>query len=1113
MQKNYTGLRGLRPTAKFALLLLLSVMTCFGYARPGNGQNILEKRVTLQQESIELGRVLQQFSKLTGVRFVFSASVIQVRQSVSVQASDLPLGTALDRLLNPLKIDYEVVNGRILLRLSPVSRPGPQPGTLPMEARLPAPALRTLTGTVRDENGGALPGVSVLLKGTQRGTTTNQAGDYQLDVEGQAATLVFSFVGYESQEIAVGGRTTLDVILAPDLKALDEVVVVGYGTQKKSDLTGSVASVGEKQLTAYPAQDAVQALQGRAPGVQVQAVNGEPGSGYKIRVRGATSINASSDPLFVVDGIVGGVMPPPEDIASIEVLKDASSTAIYGSRGANGVVMVTTKTGAVGKPRIAFNSSFSTQKEVGRQAVLGAKDYAEYINEARGTQYYDPSDLSNATDWQDLIFRRGSIWNNQLSVSGGTDKVKYYVSGAVYQQTGIIQTSDYNRISLNTKLSIDATDRLNLSFSTFLRREKQDGVYSQNNSGANTAGVIASAQRFEPNRGILDENGVYTTSNVGTAPYENPRAVLDGRNIENVGENVQTNMQLRYRILNGLFFNSTLGVSFNNQRNGQYNNRISAEGIASNGAGRISTVRRLNLINENYFNYTKTFAERHTVSLVAGYSYQKFDNENFSAANKGFITDAFGFWNLDAGSNYQPASSNTTTSEIVSYYSRLNYNFADRYLFTATGRYDGASQFSPGNKWSFFPSGAFAWNVGNEDFFPKNNVVTSLKIRASYGLTGNQAIGPYQSFARISPVLFSVGSTVLNAVRPTAIANKDLTWETTAQFDIGADFDLLGGRINLSGDYYNKQTSDLLFTVPITSFSGYTSRTENFGKIENKGFEFSATTKNLVGSFKWSSNFNITFNQNKVLSLPGGLDREFEGAPGVLRPGNTSILRVGEPVGSFYGFIYEGVYQAGDKFLPGGGFEQVAGGEKFRDRDGDGVLTINDRTIIGNPNPKSIWGLNNDFSYRGFDLNVFFQASVGGDLYNFTAMELGQLNGITNASIDALNRWTPTNTDTNIPKATTNRTNHSSTRFIEDGSYVRLKNLSLGYNFPKALLNPIRISNARLYFSAQNILTFTNYTGVDPEVAYKGAGNVNLGGDYDSYPNVKSYTVGLNLTF
>ena len=1094
----------------FSQLLLFILCCSLSMAHSIRAQEVLNRPISIKGENLELKRILNQIEQEARVKFVYSTK-IQSAQRVSLNVTNQKLSAVLDKVLKPIEVEYEVIENRILLRKSKPERVEPT-GFVPREVTLPVD--RTVTGTVTDENSAALPGVSVVLKGTQRGTTTDGEGRFQLVVpELGSPVLVFSFVGYLSQEVVVGNRSTIDIALAPEDKLLNEVVVVGYGTQKKSDLTGSVASVGGKQLTAFPAQDAVQALQGRAPGVQVQAVNGEPGSGYKIRVRGATSINASSDPLFVVDGIVGGVMPPPEDIASIEVLKDASSTAIYGSRGANGVVMVTTKTGAIGKPKIALNSSFSTQKEVGRQAVLGAKDYAEYINEARGTHYYDPNDLSNATDWQDLIFRQGSIWNNQLSVSGGSDKVKYYVSGAIYQQAGIIQTSDYNRISLNTKLSIDATNRLNLGISTFLRRAKQDGVYSQHGSGANTAGVIASAQRFEPNRGVLDENGIYTTSNVGTAPYENPRAVLDGRTIEDVGENIQTNLQLRYRILEGLLFNSTLGVSFNNQRNGQYNNRISAEGIAGNGVGILTTIRRLNLINENYFNYTKTFAQQHTVSLVAGYSYQKFNNENFSASNKGFITDAFGFWNLDAGSNWQPASSNTTSSEIVSYYSRLNYNFADRYLFTATGRYDGASQFSPGNKWSFFPSGAFAWNVGNEDFFPKNNVVTSLKLRVSYGLTGNQAISPYQSFSRISPVLFSIGSTVLNAVRPTAIANKDLTWETTAQFDIGADFDLLGGRINLSGDYYNKQTSDLLFTVPITSFSGYTSRTENFGKIENKGFEVSVTSRNLVGTFKWSSNFNITFNQNKVLALPGGLDREFSGAPGVLRPGNTSILRVGEPVGSFYGFIYEGVYQAGDNFLPGGGFEQVPGGERFRDLDGDGVLTINDRTIIGNPNPKYTWGLSNDFSYRGFDLNLFFQASIGGDIYNFTAMELGQLNGITNASIDALNRWTPTNTDTNIPKATTDRTNHSSTRFIEDGSYVRLKNLSLGYNFPTELLSTMKISNARLYLSAQNILTFTQYTGVDPEVAYKGAGNVNLGGDYDSYPNVKSFTVGLNLTF
>ncbi|WP_109677975.1 TonB-dependent receptor [Dyadobacter jejuensis] len=1092
-------------------ILTILLMASLAIAKDGKAQELLNRRLSIQVLNKEIDKTLLAIEKKSNIKFTYLPGIFPAETKVSLKLKDETLEKVLEELLTPYHIEYHI-NGEFIILKKTATGTKSNSQARAMEQKQ-KPQDITVTGTVSDEKGEGLPGVSIILKGTQRGTLTDINGAYSFNIPDLEGVLIFSYVGFIQKEVPLLHQTRLDVTLETDNKTLEEVVVVGYGTQKKSDLTGSVASVGEKQLTAYPAQDAVQAMQGRAPGVQIQAVNGEPGAGYKIRVRGATSINASSDPLFVVDGIVGGVMPPPEDIASIEILKDASATAIYGSRGANGVVMVTSRSGVLGQPKINFVSSYSIQKEVGRQSVLGARDYAEYINESRGTLYYDPNDLSNETDWQDLIFRRGAILNNQLSVSGGTDKVKYYVSGALYNQKGIIQTSDYNRISLNSKIDIAATKRLNLNFSTFLRREKQDGVYTQNSNGANTAGVIASAQRFEPNRGILDENGVYTTSNVGTAPYENPRAVIDGRDIENITENVQSNLQLKYNLLDGLYFNSTLGFSFINSRNGQYDNRLSADGIASNGAGRLTTVRRSNLLNENYFNYNKTLNKIHTLSLVAGYSYQKFDYETFSATNKGFITDAFGFWNLDAGSNWQPASSNTTTSEIVSYYSRLNYNFSDRYIFTATGRYDGASQFSEGNKWSFFPSGAFAWNLGKEAFFPQNKIITAVKIRTSYGLTGNQAIGPYQSFSRISPVLFSSGSTVLNAVRPTAIANKDLTWETTAQFNIGTDIDILDSRINLSADYYIKKTSDLLFTVPITSFSGYTSRTENFGDIENKGVEFAINTRNLVGQFRWTTNFNVTVNRNKVLSLPGGLDREFGGAPGVLRPGNTSILREGSPVGSFFGFIYDGVYQEGDSFIPGAGFEQVAGGEKFRDLDGDGVLTLNDRTIIGNPNPDYLLGLSNDLSYKGFDLNIFFQSSIGGDLFNFTAMELGQLNGITNASTDALNRWTPTNTDTDIPKATTDRTNHSSTRFIENGSYVRLKNIALSYNFPKSILSRVHLSNARIYISGQNVLTFTKYSGVDPEVAYKGSGNVNLGGDYDSYPNVKSYTLGLNITF
>ncbi|GHB87030.1 SusC/RagA family TonB-linked outer membrane protein [Persicitalea jodogahamensis] len=988
----------------------------------------------------------------------------------------------------------------------------------PLTARAQtAPAERTITGRVRDEKGEGLPGVSVVVQGGARGTTTNTEGRFSLSVPDRDVTLSFSYVGYLPQEVTISNQSNLDITLLTDVKALEEVVVVGYGAVKKSDLTGSVASVNEQELTAYPAVSAVQALQGRAAGVSVQSTNGEPGGDFKIRIRGATSINASSAPLFVVDGLVGGVVPPPEDIASIEVLKDASATAIYGSRGANGVVMVTTKSGKAGKVQVSVNSSYSRQREINRLNLLSARPFAEYINEARGRDYYDLNNLEADTDWQSLIYRPGYTQNHQVSVAGGKEGVKYYVSGVFYDQQGVIHTSKYNRMSLTTNLAFDVSKCISLSLNSLMSRTKQDGVYSQRTSAAADPGVTTAAYRFEPAVGVFDADGNYNVSKIYAAPSDNPLAVLRGREIENIGENLQTNLRATVKILNGLTFNSTVGFIFRNARNGSYNNRISNRGQDNGGIASLSNRRNFNILNENYLNYDKTFAQKHHLTLTGGYSYQKFRNESFGASNAGFISDAFSFWNLDAGTVLKTPNSGLSESEIASFYGRVNYNFADRYLLTGTARYDGASQFSAGNKWSFFPSGAFAWNVSNEDFFPKNRVLSNAKLRISYGLTGNQAIVPYESLARLSNSFFVVNNAIINSVRPTAIANKDLTWETTAQFDVGLDLAFLQNRIDLSADYYVKNTSDLLFRVPIPAFSGYSSRLENIGEVQNKGVEFMISSKNLVGTLKWSSSFNITRNRSRVVSLPGGTDIIYAGAPSNIINSalQHAILREEAPVGSFYGYVYEGVYQQGDNFLPGGGFEQVAGGEKFADLNGDGRLSAEDRQIIGDPNPRYTWGLNNDFSYKGFSLNVFFQASVGGDILNLTRLELDRLNGTTNATTDALRRWTPTNTDTDIPKATDNRNSRISTRFVEDGSYVRLKNLTVGYDFALGLLSKLGIQKARLYVSAQNILTFTKYKGVDPEVAFNSdgtaSGNINLGLDYGSYPNIKSVTFGVNL--
>lgn len=1099
------------------------------------------------QEKKELKKVLSDLEERYHVQFNYVSRTIEGK----FVADDLDTmsGKAIDEIihhvLRPLDLTYEKVGqdlfvifsqkeGNRLMNALPQVLPIAMEGEGSATGILPVAQIQTryerfeqtVTGKVTDsETGDPLPGVNILAKGTTTGTVTDVDGNYRITVGDNITTLIFSSIGYTPQEVDINGRSEINVTLSPDVQSLQEVVVVGYGTMKKSDLTGSVSSVKSEALTAYPAQGTVQALQGRAAGVQIQSNNGAPGSDLKVRIRGGTSINASSDPIYVVDGFVGAALPPPEDIESIEVLKDASATAIYGSRGANGVIMVTTKRGQAGKVKIDFNSSYSLQNEINRLDLLNADQFMDYIQEARPG--IEPA--GGNTDWQDEIFRTGGIQNYQLSLSGGNESVNYYVSGTYFDQKGVIVNSAFDRFSLTSNIDIKASDKFKVGVNLFAQRNTTDGVRTQEGSGGLTPGVVSSTFKFEPDQPIYRPDGTFTIGRLHD-PIDNPYAIATQLQDESVNDRFQANVYAEYEILKDLKFRTTFGATTNNGRRGRFSPTTLQEGRnAGGGDARVDGFKNTLLLNENYLTYNRSFADIHNLSAMVGYSFQSSSSESWGGRSQAFITDAFSFWNIGSGSVFQAPNSELTEWQISSYYGRLNYSLLDRYLITFNARYDGSSNFSVNNKWAFFPSGAIAWNMKNEQFMEDINWLSFWKWRVSYGLTGNQAIEPYQTLARFSSVYSVIGGQAVNAARPTTVANENLTWETTAQFDIGADIGFLDDRINLTLDYYRMVTSDLLFDVRLPQYSGYTNQIRNLGKVENKGIEAMISSRNLTGEFQWTMDVNISANRNRVLSLPDGNDILYGSGPGhMVGLGDTQILREGEPVGTFYGWIYDGVYQEGDEFIPGGGFEQEPGGEKFRDINGqdeegnltgqpDGVLDSDDRTIIGNPHPDFIWGFNNDFRWKNFDLNIFFQGSQGNDILSYTLMELDLLAGINNATTNALNRWTPSNTNTDVPKASAGRTRRVSTRWIYDGSYVRLKNLALGYTLPSSLLDRLNIERLRIYVSAQNILTLTEYPGYDPEVNYQSSGgtngNRNLGLDYGSYPNAKSYTIGLNIGF
>ena len=1081
-------------------------------------------KLSLNMQETTIKEVLQKIESLSEFRFIYQNEQVDLNKKVDVQFKDERVENILNKIFEGEEIEFSITSSNLIL-----IKPGGNQGYKNSSGTSSA-QQKSISGKVTDSSRAPLPGVTVVIKGTTQGTVTNADGEFALSNIPANATLQFSFVGMKTLEIEVGSQTSINTTMEEEAIGIEEVVAIGYGTMRKSDLSGSVASIKAEDLTAFPTIQAMQALQGRASGVHVQATNGEPGADFKVRIRGAKSISSSSDPLIVIDGFPGVTMPASEDIQSVEVLKDASATAIYGSRGANGVILVTTKSGKTGKAKIEFNSSYSAQNVLNKLDLLKTADYIDYVNEIEpgkltGTNYED-------TDWQDEVFRQGGIQNYQLSISGGNDDTHYYVSGVIYDQKGIVLDSRFKRYSVTSNLDLQAFKSFKVGVKLFALREHKNGTVNMEGSGgAGQTGVLSATVLTEPTIPVYNEDGTYRSSFMTGLERDNPVAIAKEMAIESEADNLQANFFGEYQITKNLKFRSTFGAQTWSNRYGSYLPTTMYGGRSINGRGIIDGRRITNLSNENYFTFSERFNEIHDVTVMAGYTYESYRLEYWHAQSENYLSDAFDFWNLSAGSNYRVPNSSLTESELSSFYGRLHYKLFDRYLFTFTGRYDGSSKFAKNNKWGFFPSGAVAWNIAEETFMDGIPQISQLKLRGSYGITGNQSIPAYGSLALMSAIpSIIIDNEVVNAVTPSTVANDNLTWEKTTQRDIGLDLGLFDQRISFVADYYYMKTTDQLFQVPLVSYSGYNNMWKNFGSVENKGFEFTVSTVNFDRSFKWTTDLNFSRNKNKVLELPGDADVLRSVFPGhMVGIGTTNVLREGQPMGSFYGYIYDGVYQEGDTFIPGGGFEQVSGGEKFRDIDGkqDGVLTgqpdgqlnSDDRTIIGDPNPDFIWGLNNSFEYKGFDLNLFIQASQGNDIYSFTLFELELMQGFNNSTTRALDRWTPANTNTDVPKATASRSRISSSRFVYDGSFIRLKNVSVGYQLPKSLLRGTGISYTRIYVSGQNLVTVTDYPGYDPEVNYLGTtgmgttSNLNVGYDYGSYPSAKSFTVGIQVKF
>ncbi|ODS79150.1 MAG: hypothetical protein ABS46_16140, partial [Cytophagaceae bacterium SCN 52-12] len=1053
MKYNLRNAGRSRNWLKYVISLVMLVQV------PGSAQ-LLARSKKISAQAVQLSPTLSLTDALARLKDRYKVNILFEEKNLRdryVPAGALQphatLETSLTALLQPLGLHYKKKkNNYIILPGEAPPAQVPLPGRLPLNtlptdpqptespAETPsAPAAKEIkvSGRVTDDNGSGLPGVSILVKGTQQGMITDSNGGFEIEVPDENAVLVFSFVGYRSQEIIAGNRTSIEVSLQVDEKSLEEVVVVGYGTQRKNDLTGSVSSISMEELEHLPLSSFDRALQGRAAGVQVVQVSGQPGSVVSIRIRGGNSISGGNEPLYVIDGFPiynnnsdasSGVTSGPginalaslnaSDIESIHILKDASATAIYGSRGANGVVIITTKKGKAGKNVISYETYYGLQTVIRKVPVLtSSRDFALLKNDARVNAGKSPSftaqeieNMTGGTDWQEEAFRTAPIKNHQLSVSGGDSKTRYALSGNYFKQEGILLNTDFERFSARLNLDRDFSSKFKIG--TNLNVSRFSSQMANND-------VVRGLLLMPPNVPVKDENGVFTYQSAFETPLGNPIATLLQEINQTNTYRFLGNIYGEYTLAQGLTAKVSFGADVINNKQNRYIPSTVYQGVnaSTNGTARVGGKFVTTWLNENTLNYVKTIREKHSVNILTGFTQQAYKNESMTAGSQQFINDLLTYNNLGSGSIYTAPSSGAVEWSLKSYLGRVNYTFSDKYFLTASIRADGSSRFGKGNKWGYFPSAALAWNVSHEKFLSLPAFVSNFKMRASAGVTGNQEIGQYLSLATLSNTTYFFGDQIVTGYSPNRISNPYLGWEKTAQYDAGADLSFLKNRIDVVFDYYYKKTTDLLLNIPIPYTTGQSTSVQNYGAIENKGIELTISFRNVKGAFNWNSSLVFSRNKNKILSL--GDDAEY-----IIS--EASIAKVGEPLGSFYGYKNIGIFQSEAEIANSPTIDQLntkPGDQRYLDISGpdgvpDGVISQTyDRLVIGNAQPVFQGGLSNSFSFKNVDLSVFFQGSYGNKLFNENRQQLEVFSGQQNASVTALDRWTPQNPGSLIPVA------------------------------------------------------------------------------------------------
>ena len=973
---------------------------------------------------------------------------------------------------------------------------------------------RTVRGTVTDENGQPVPGAGIVVVGTNVGTNTDLDGNYSIEVP-QGAKMEISFVGYLTQMVTPEG-STCNVQMDPDVEALEEAIAIGYGTVKKSDLTGSVATVAAKEFINQPASSYVTVLAGKVSGLTVRRTNGSAGRSSTIRIRGTNSIKGGNDPLIVVDGNYGG-MPDANDIVSIEVLKDASATAIYGSRGANGVILVTTKRGRSGKPTVNLYSDVSIDKIINRYDMLNSYEFAKLNMEAGFYQWTDEelNSFKNgpSTNWQDEIFRTAVSQNHKVAVTGGSDRVRYYLSPYWNKRNGTLLHNWAEGYGISGKLDIDLSDRVTLQTELNAGHgESQNATFTD----SNYTSLPITALLWAPLEPVFDpETGHYSSMGKGTGTLLNPVLLTTNDDLTK-SNSASAIFNLKVNIIDGLDFNGKFSMAQGNSWNNNFQSSERNNGTSAI-AGKSSSNSKTWLLN-GYLTYTKTFLEKHYFQAMAGFEETRSSGESLSGKAQYLPIESFKWYNLGLSAPNVSVGSGYWNSAMRSFFGRVNYNYDNRYYATANFRADGSSKFRDGRKFGYFPSFSLAWNVANEPFMADQELISTLKIRGGWGKTGNQAVGNYATYtdARHKSMTWGTGS-IVAAYMDQAGSDLNLTWETTAQTDIGLDLGLWDDRLAITFDWYKKNTTDLLAGVTVPGYSGgddeygRTSITTNVGSMMNRGWEI-GIRYNVIRTrdWNWETNLNLARNVNRVTSI-GDNDILYGDK---FRGTNVSpfVIMVGQPLGAIRGLHYLGIWQESES-AEAAKYGQYPGDYKYFDKDGDFSYDTDDYDIIGKSNPDLSLGFNNTVTWRNFTMNILFDAVFGRDVLNYTYMMINERQEGWYTAASAKNRWTPSNPNAEFCKAGSNtaQLNMVSDHYMQDASYIKLRNLSLAYRIPR---KAFKWADIQVSVSGQNFLTITKYKGYDPEVNSNSDGNdISAGCDYYAYPLPASLSFGLTITY